>query len=156
MKRFLAGLVDAALNKYAPIVQARSYAFLTDVKGDADLLAEAEAETEVWEPEPLLPWEQELLDATTMTDEQWAAHYLLDLPKDQTADEFVAANPDLFTDQPAGAVASPPTASGPGGFPNHVAHVIAVVLRGQGIHSAPIYADLIARELACHFDITPK
>ena len=37
-----------------------------------------------------------------------------------------------------------------------LAEVVAVVLRGQGINSAPIYADLIARELAHHFDIQPK
>jgi len=157
--RLIANLVDCALNRFAPIdVHARSYLAMTDVGRQADRLADIEADMDTWDPR-LQPWEQELRDA--YIESHLNADYandILTLPPDQTLDEFVAGNPDLFdTDQPAGAVANPPTASGPGGSPlNAVATVIAVVLRGQGINSAPIYADFIARELAHHFDIQPK
>lgn len=163
MKRAIARLVDAAFNLYAPVVHGRTYqVFTTDMVG-AERLADAEADTEVWEP--LAEWERELLDAHYMTDEQWAArqrhlHAIKDQPDDPGAlPGFVGSQQPVG----AGAAKTPPyaaaSATGAGGFPpkpDPVATVIAVVLRGQGIHSSAIYADLIARELRHHFTFHPK
>lgn len=122
MKRAIANLIDAAMNAYAPIVHNRSAAAFTDDIGGADLLADLEADTEVWEPTRATP------------------------------------NP------PAGAGATMPplpavaSATSAGGFPkvDPLATVIAVVLRGQGLNSSAIYADLVARELRHHFTFQPK
>ena len=81
--RWLIGFLAARLMQaFAPIVAQRT-AFAFDT---SEWLADVEADHDVWEcPEPgcdytqpmqpLADWEQELLDATTMSDEQWAAHY---------------------------------------------------------------------------------
>lgn len=130
MKKAVAYLIDAALNRYAPIVHTRSAAAFTDDMGGADLLADLEADLDVWEPSPI---SQRRKNAAT------------DLPAGVEGCET-----------PSYAVAS---ATGAGGFPTKpdgVATVIAVVLRGQGINSSAIYADLIARELRHHFNVTPK
>lgn len=155
--RWIAGVIDCALNRIAPLGDhAHAYLAMSDHRATdgADRLADAEANTEVWEPaeddcRPLEPWEQELRDI-----------YLAD--KFPNADYHTVVDTSGATaapKQPAGAEVSPPaSATGAGGFPHNaaVATVIAVVLRGQGIQSAAIYADLIARELSHHFHITQK
>lgn len=144
MKRAIARLVDAALNLYAPLVHARTYeVFTTDMVG-ASRLADFEADRDVLEP-----WEQELVDAYDMDDAQWAARQR----------HLHAVHDDLPAG--AGAAMTPPSMPrpaqpAPAGSPDPVATVIAVVLRGQGIHSSAIYADLITRELNHHFTIHPK
>lgn len=131
MKKAIAQLVDAAFNRYAPITHARTVdVFTTADTVGADWLSKSEADIDCWEPAPIS--ERRRTAAT-------------DLPAGAEGCET-----------PLPVVAS---ASGAGGFPikaDPAATVIAVVLRGQGIHSSAIYADLIARELRHHFDITPK
>lgn len=165
MKRAIARLVDAAFNLYAPLIHGRTYqVFTTDMVG-ASRLADAEADTEVWEPEPLADWERELLDAYYMTDDQWAARQrhlraVTNQPDDPGAlPGFVGSQPPAG----AGAAMTPPyaaaSATSAGGStpkPDPIATVVAVVLRGQGIQSSAIYGDLIARELRHHFDFQPK
>lgn len=53
MSRRLARLIDTALNLYAPTIHARSAAAHTTITGDADLLADIEADCEVWDPDEL-------------------------------------------------------------------------------------------------------
>ena len=151
--RLLGVAADRALNQLWPL-EVHTRAYLAQVRvadKAAEDLAEAEATVEVTEP-PLLPWEQELVDA-----DLWAAEQrngtITNLGDGQTIDDLVRT-----TRQPAGAVAPPASATGAGGSPtiDEVATVAAVILRRQGILSAPIYADLVARELRHHFDITRK
>lgn len=119
-----------------------------------DVLAEAEEKIEVWEAPP---WMNH-----TDPDELWAAQqrYAVEIPNEQTLDQFVVANRHKLwptTNGPVGAAYSPPAQGGAGRVTtDEVATVIAVILRGQGINSAPIYADLAARELLNHFQISRK
>jgi hypothetical protein len=119
----------------------------------------------------------------TDPDELWAAkqRYAVEIANEQTLDEFVVANRHKLwptTKAPASADELAATAStyrGAGGdngsvgaayspaqggagrvTTDEVATVIAVTLRGQGINSAPIYADIAARELLHHFQISRK
>lgn len=123
------------------------------------------------------------LDDCYQPDDLWAAEQragtITDLPTDQTIDEWMrslnlpadrdngvadlpSAAPSQHTvdvGRPDGAVVTTPaSASGAVGTPtpNDVATVIAVILRRHGINSAPIYADLAARELAQHFTFHRK
>lgn len=130
--QWVADCADIAFNFIAPL-EFRSRNYLMALNGDD--LAQAEADIEVWEPNPadddelLADWERELRDAFLHTPEQPAG----------------PGHPH----QPAQA--------GAGGSPtDDVATIVAVILRGQGIHSAPIFADLIATELHHHFDFYRK
>ena len=146
--RAIGAVAHNLLERVAPLqVHERSYLAM------AAPLAGAEADVDAWEP-VLADWERELRDACA-------------LPWDQTLDDYVGANPQLFcdcdiqnTDQLAGAgTPFPPSGhDGAGESPmtDQIATVIAVVLRGQGINSAAIYADLVARELRHHFEIFRK
>ncbi len=132
MKKIVAQLVDAAFNRYAPIVHGRTVQVFTtaDTVG-ADWLSKFEEDIDCWEPAPI---------------SARRAAAASDLP----------AGVEGCEETPSYAAAS---ATGAGGFPSiadPAATVIAVVLRGQGINSSAIYADLIARELRHHFHITPK
>lgn len=174
-------LADKMLNTLWPLeVHTRHYLATVRVSDKAaEDLAAAEAARDVYEPaeEPLADWERELL-GVHLPDDLWAAEQklgnIIRLPEDTTIDELVAQDmqtdiradvADTFTHDPlpgAGPRNSPQQAQGRAGKAtttpehDHVAHVIAVVLRGQGINSAAIYADLAARELRHHFDITRK
>jgi hypothetical protein len=138
-----------------------------------DVLAKAEEAVEVWEP-PLTNYAD--------PDELWAAQqrFAIELANDQTIDEFVEANrhklwpttkapasaDDLAAtastyhsadgESPLGAAHSPAQGGADRVTTEEIATVIAVTLRGQGINSAPIYADLAARELAHHFEFSHK
>jgi hypothetical protein len=174
--------LDRALDSLWPMeVHKRQHLAATHVAEQAaEDLAEAEAARDVYEPDPpLADWEKELRDGFFgVSDDLWAAEHklgtIIRLPENTTIDELVADDmrfdiragvADTFTHDPlpgAGPRNSPQPAQGRAGKAtttpeqNQVAHVIAVVLRGQGINSAAIYADLAARELGHHFDITRK
>lgn len=97
----------------------------------------------------------------TDPDELWAAQqrYAVEVANEQTLDEFVVANRHTLwptTNGPVGAAHSPAEGGAGRVTTDEVASVIAVILRGQGINSAPIYADLAARELLHHFEISRK
>ena len=177
MKRLteiLAHATDTIIARLWPLdATTRAYIITEhDQHNAAEWLANAEADTEVWEAPPwleqeyadLAPWERELLECTADPDDLWAANHrrLIQMPADKTIDEFVTENrhhlwPEPET--PAGAAnsATQPVQGGAGRVTtDDVANVIAVILRGQGINSAPIYADLAARELAHHFHISRK
>lgn len=162
----IAGVVaDRLLNTLWPLeVHTRHYLATVRVADKAaEDLAAAEATRDVYEPEePLADWEKELI-GVHLPDDLWAAEErartIITLPDNTTLDELVASTPDPL---PGAARLSPQPAQGrtgkvqPSDTTDQVAHVIAVVLRGQGINSAAIYADLAARELAHHFDVTRK
>ena len=177
MKRLteiLANAADTIIARLWPLdAKTRAYIITDhDQHTAAEGLAEAEADTEVWDAPPwaqklydeyleMEPWERELIGANADPDDLWAAQHrhLIQLPADQTLDEFVTENRQKLwpvTETPTGAANAQP-ASGAGVVTtDDVANVIAVILRGQGINSAPIYADLAARELAHHFHISRK
>jgi hypothetical protein len=162
----IAGLLaDKMMNTLWPL-DAHTRAYLATLRVSdkaAEDLAAAEATRDVYEPEePLADWEKELL-AVHLPDDLWAAEErarnVITLPDNTTLDELVTSS----TPGPlpgAGPRNSPQPAQGRAGkvhtTTDQVAHVIAVVLRGQGINSAAIYADLAARELGHHFDFTRK
>ena len=175
MKRLtnvLAHAVDAVMARLWPLdITTRAYMMPQHDDAFADWLTDAEADTEAWEAPP---WKWEPLpehlrefmsdDVRDMNDDLWLAHHrrLIKLPTDQTLDEFVTENRQPLwpvTETPTGAAtpSSPIPAGGAGGVTrDEVANIIAVILRGQGIISAPIYADLAARELGHHFQISRK
>lgn len=129
--------------------------------------------------QPLADWEKELL-GVHLPDDLWAAEQrhgtITDLPDGHTIDDHirslklpadrddtadlppVAVSDRVDVGRPAGAVVTPSaSASGVGGTStSEIATVIAVVLRRQGINSAPIFADLAARELSHHFTFHRK
>jgi len=156
---WLANRLDRILDKVAPLPVMP----LPDTSQWADELAAWEADIDAWEPGDIPPWQRHSTDR----DELWAAmqrHPVGKLRPNQTADDYVRNNRALFAvpNQPAGAVAATAiqgdaaSATGTGGFTttqSDVTRVIAVVLRGQDIASAAIYADLVARELSHHFRI---
>ena len=163
----IAGAVaDKLLKTFLPLdAHTRAFMAMHRVadKAAEDLVA-AEAERDVYEP--LADWERELRDACAddacTPDDLWAAEQrhnnIATLPEGQTIDDFVAAASG-DTQTPAGAAHRPspqPAQGGTGQAHQDVATVIAVVLRGQGINSAAIYADLAARELHHHFTFSRK
>lgn len=148
--RVIGAIAHNLLERIAPLqVHERSYAAISAPLVAADRLADAEADVDTWEP-ALADWERELRDAFY-------------LPDDMTLDAYVESDPQLFddtTDQLAGVGKPiPPNGDDDAGespVTDQIATVIAVVLRGQGINSAAIYADLVARELRHHFSIFRK
>jgi len=112
--RWLIGFVAGNVMKaFAPLVAQRTVALFDT----SEWLADVEADHEVWECpepgcdytqpiEPLAAWEQELIDAATMSDEQWAAHYKLTDPAPPRAGVSVT---------PTAAVDTSATESGGGG-----------------------------------------
>lgn len=148
--RVIGAIAHNLLERIAPLqVHERSYAAMSAPLVAADRLADAEADVDTWEP-ALADWERELRDAFY-------------LPDDMTLDAYVESDPQLFddtTDQLAGVgKPTPPNGDDDAGespVTDQIATVIAVVLRGQGINSAAIYADLVARELRHHFSIFRK
>lgn len=170
--RFLGGLIDCALDRMTPVdVHARSYLAMSQMFGP-DNLADLEAGIDVWERDDHLP------------DDLWAARQRARTdqpasPGDNTAVSPVAAVTGAggsTHSSPVGAVVPPPASAtgadgppqspasadghppnvGAGGLTRQVAAVIAVVLRRHDIRAAPVYADLIAQELAHHFTVSHK
>lgn len=135
---------------------------------------------------PLAAWERELRDAfrttTELPDDLWAAEQragtITNLPDGNTIDDLInsrrlpTARPDDAAadfpaapsgeagGRPVGAAALPPPQPAGGAdratTTKDLASVIAVVLRGRGINSAPFYADLAAEQLAQHFTFRRK
>ena len=111
MMRLIGFIADKLMNAFAPVVAQRTVASFDG----ADWLTDVEADHETWAcriagcdyTEPLAAWEQELIDATTMSDEQWAAHYKLTDP----------GSPPGASVTPTAAVETSATASGGGGHP---------------------------------------
>jgi len=122
----LAEAFDAFLNRLAPLDVHARSYLAMRDLAGSDRLADAEADAEVWEPGEQL--------------EPWEK----ELREIFNSPEYRAETGHLET------------ASAGDSITKDVATITAVVLRGQGINSAPIYADLIARELGHHFDITRK
>lgn len=182
MKRTIAQLVDAALNRYAPIVHARSAAAFTtaDTTDGADMLADVEAHFD-----SLPPWQRH--DDGDWPDELWAAmqrHPVGKLRPNETADDYVRAGRHLFPvpDQPADAGALPgvdgsqtpagaeavdlppstadatASATGAGGFPTEADIKVAIgrVLRDCGAPWPTTTAGILARELLHHFEFRHK
>lgn len=152
--RVIGAIAHNLIERIAPLqVHERSYLAVLAPAAGADRLADAEADVDTWEP-ALADWERELRDAFI-------------LPDDMTLDQYVESDPQLFcdcdsqnTNQLAGVgKPTPPNGDDDAGespVTDQIATVIAVVLRGQGINSAAIYADLVARELRHHFFIFRK
>lgn len=142
LTNILAHAVDGIMARLWPL-DATTRAYMVPDHDDdlADWLTDTEATTEVWDRAPwmddlylgLEEWERELVDANADPDDLWAAKHRR-LVDSTTVEEVRRTS----------------------GITNEVANVIAVVLRGQGINSAPIYADLAARELGHHFQISRK
>lgn len=161
--KFLAHLIDAALNRYAPTVHGRTYqAFTTDMTG-ADWLTDREAKVDALDADDLY-----------VSDEQWAAEqrriHNVSITHNQPAGAGdsatypprVASNPGAggFPKQPVGAVASPASATGADGSTadDEVALtlVISDVLSKCDV-SLPTYtAGVVARELLHHFGFHHK
>lgn len=175
--RIVGRITDHALNQLWPLeVHTRHYLAQVRVADKAaEDLAEAEAAVEVAEP-----LAAEDFTPDVMPDDLWAAEQrhntIVELGDDQSIDDLinflklpadrddtadlppVAVSDAVDVGRPAGAVVTPSaSASGVGGTStSEIATVIAVVLRRQGINSAPIFADLAARELAHHFTFHRK
>lgn len=158
MKHVIARLVDAAMNRYAPIVHARTYhAFTTDETVGGDWLTTRETDNEVFEP-----------------DELWAAMQRHPVGKkqrdradlEQPAD--AGAIPGIDGSQsPAGVGARveayPPraaaaSATGAGGSATEadIKVVASRVLRDCGVEYPSATTDVLVRELLLHFDFHHK
>lgn len=175
MKQRIAQFIDAAMNRYAPIVHTRSAAAFTtaDTIDGADLLADTEAHFD-----SLPPWQRRDY-RDEWPDELWAAVQRHPVGKklattdllmpNQTADDYVRVNRHLFavTDPPAGAEAMSPdippsaaeaSATGAGGSTTETDLKLAIsrVLRDCNITWPTTLAGILARELMHHYEFRHK
>lgn len=171
MKRALARLVDAAFNRYAPIVHQRTlHAFTTDMVG-AEQLATVEEHFD-----SLPPWQHH---DDSQPDDLWAAmqrhpvgkrrgvtKHALKVVPNQPVDAGGALPGVDGSHSPAGAEAMtadfPPSAaasaSGAGGFPTEadLKVVVSRVLRDCGSRYPSTTTDVLVRELLLHFTFHHK
>lgn len=177
MKQRIAQFIDAAMNRYAPIVHTRSAAAFTtaDTTDGADLLADTEAHFD-----SLPPWQRRDY-RDEWPDELWAAMQRHPVGKklpttdllmpNQTADDYVRVNRHLFavTDPPAGAdeamspdippSAAEASATGAGGSTTTETDLklaISRVLRDCNITWPTTLAGILARELLHHYEFRHK
>jgi hypothetical protein len=181
MKRRIAHLIDAAMNKYAPVVHGRTFqVFTTTDTVGADWLSEVEEHYD-----SLPPWQRHD-HVDDMADELWAAMQRHPVGKRQRPSLFVvpdqpagagdpaavmaAPNPGAGgpLDQPVGVVAGveafPPGAStaasatGADGLPTEadLKVVVSRVLRDCGIEWPTTTTDMVVRELLLHFEFRHK
>lgn len=176
MKRFIANLVDGALNRYAPVVHGRTvHAFTTTGTVGADWLSEVEEHFD-----SLPPWQRHDHDHDDdMSDELWAAmqrhpvgkkrgikppqlKVVSSLPVDAGDSPGVdgsqapaGAGSRVEASSPRAAAASATGAGGPTSETD-LTVVIAGVLRDCGTPWATTTAGILARELSLRFQFHHK
>lgn len=161
--KFLAHIIDAALNRYAPTVHGRTYqVFTTDMTG-ADWLTDREAEVDALDGDDLY-----------LTDEQWAAEqrrlHNVHITHNQPAGAgepaavppTAAEHPGVGGSQPPVGAEVTPRASATGADGSTTADEVALTLIVSDVLSAcevhlPTYtAGVVARELLHHFEFHHK
>lgn len=161
--KFLANLIDAALNRYAPVVHGRTFqVFTTDMTG-ADWLTDREADVDTLDSDDLY-----------LTDEQWAARqrrvHRIAVTHNQPAGAgepaadtpTAAAHPGAggSTMPPVGADGHPP-ASAPGADGSTDDEIALTLVISDVLSTCEVYlptytAGVVARELLHHFEFHHK